>query len=67
MKYVLQLGKIDWWLSGKESDQVPKQEMQVQALDRGDALEKETATDSSILTWEIPWTEEPGRLLSMGS
>ena len=31
----------------------------VQSLGREDALEKETATHSSILTWEIPWTEEP--------
>ena len=31
------------------------------------ALEKEMATPSSILAWKIPWTEEPGRLLSMGS
>ena len=30
------------------------------------ALEKEMATQSSILAWKIPWTEEPGRLLSMG-
>ena len=30
-------------------------------------LEKETATHSSILAWRIPWTEEPGGLLSMGS
>ena len=30
-------------------------------------LEKEMATHSSILGWEIPWTEEPGRLQSMGS
>ena len=30
-------------------------------------LEKEVATHSSILAWEIPWTEEPGRLQSMGS
>ena len=29
-------------------------------------LEKEMATHSSILTWRIPWTEEPGRLQSMG-
>ena len=34
---------------------------------RGDPLEKETATHSSILAWEIPWTEEPGGLQSMGS
>ena len=30
-------------------------------------LEKETATHSNILAWKIPWTEEPGRLQSMGS
>ena len=33
----------------------------------GRSLEKEMATHSSILAWEIPWTEEPGRLQSMGS
>ena len=43
------------------------QEMQVLSLGREDALEKEMATHSSILAWEIPWTEEPGRLQSMGS
>ena len=32
-----------------------------------DALEKEMATHSSVLAWRIPWTEEPGRLRSMGS
>ena len=32
-----------------------------------DPLEKETATHSSIVTWRIPWTEEPGSLQSMGS
>ena len=32
-----------------------------------DPLEKGMATHSSILAWRIPWTEEPGRLLSMGS
>ena len=32
-----------------------------------DPLEKEMVTDSSILAWKIPWTEEPGRLQSMGS
>ena len=30
-------------------------------------MEKETATRSSVLAWRIPWTEEPGGLLSMGS
>ena len=39
----------------------------VQALGQEDPLEKEMATHSSILAWRIPWTEEPGRLQSMGS
>ena len=43
------------------------QETQVQSLGREDPLEKEMVTHSSILAWEIPWTEEPGRLQSMGS
>ena len=34
---------------------------------REDELEKEMATDSSILAWKILWIEEPGRLQSMGS
>ena len=38
------------------------QETRVQSLDREDALEKEMATHSSMLAWEIPWTEEPGGL-----
>ena len=54
-----------WWLSGKEST--------FNAGDTGlilgweDPLEKEMATHSSILAWEIPWTEEPGGLQSMES
>ena len=39
----------------------------VQSLGREDPLEKGMATHSSILTWEIPWTEEPGWLQCMGS
>ena len=39
----------------------------VGTLGWGDPLEKEMATHSSILAWEIPWTEECGRLQSMGS
>ena len=39
----------------------------VQSLGQEDRLEKHMATDSRILAWEIPWTEEPGRLQSMGS
>ena len=42
------------------------QETWVQSLDWEDPLEKEMATHSSTLAWRIPWTEEPGRLQSMG-
>ena len=40
------------------------QDTQVQSLGWEGPLEKEVATHSSILAWEIPWTEEPGRLES---
>ena len=43
------------------------QETWVRSMAWEDPLEKERATDSSILAWRIPWTEEPGRLQSMGS
>ena len=43
------------------------QEMGVQSLGWEDPLEEEMATHSSILTWEIPWTEEPGGLQSIVS
>ena len=43
------------------------QEIWVWSLGQEDPLEKEVTTHSSILAWEIPWTEEPGRLQSMGS
>ena len=42
-------------------------ETQVQSLVREDLLEKGMVTYSGILAWRIPWTEEPGRLQSMGS
>ena len=42
------------------------QETWVQSLGREDPLEEEMATYCSILAWEIPWTEEPGGLESMG-
>ena len=41
------------------------QEMQVQPLVHKDTLEKEMTTYSSTITWEIPWTEEPGSLQSI--
>ena len=43
------------------------QETWVRSLGREDPLEKEMATHSNILAWKIPWTEDPGWLLSMGS
>ena len=43
------------------------QEIRGQSLGWGDPLEKKLATHSSILIWEVPWTEEPDRLQSMGS
>ena len=42
------------------------QETQVQSLGQEDPLEKGMATHSSILAWRTPWTEEPGRLQSVG-
>ena len=42
------------------------QETGVQSLGREDLLEKEMATHSGTLAWKIPWTEEPGRLQSIG-
>ena len=42
------------------------QETQLQYLGQEDPLKKEMANHSSILTWKVPWTEEPGGLQSMG-
>ena len=43
------------------------QETQVRSLAQEDPLEEEMATHSNTLSWEIPWTEKPGGLQSMGS
>ena len=43
------------------------QETQVQSLGQEDSLEKEMATHSTVLAWEIQWIEEPGELQSRGS
>ena len=48
-----------------QSIQLPKQETWVRALCQKDPLEKEMATHSGNLVWEIRWTEEPGGLQSM--
>ena len=57
---------LPWQFSGKESTCQCGLTL-VQSLVWEDPLEKEMATHSSILAWEIPWTEEPGGLQSMGS
>ena len=46
---------------------LPMQETWIQSLGQEDPLEKKMEIHSSILAWEIPWTEEPGRLQSIGS
>ena len=46
---------------------VVMQETWVQSLGLEDPLEKKMATHSSTLAWKTPWTEEPGKLQSMGS
>ena len=55
---------LPWWLSSKQY--ACNTETQVQSLGQEDPLEKEIATYSNILAWEIPWTEELGRLQSRG-
>ena len=56
--------ELPWSFSGKESTSNAGDT--VQSLGREDPLEKDMAAHSSILAWRIPWTEEPGRLQSMG-
>ena len=53
-------------LSGGSAVAPAVQEMQVRSLGREDPLEEDMATHSSILAWEILWTEEPGGLWCMG-
>ena len=50
----------------KKKTCLPKQETWVQFLGWEDPLEEGMATHSSILAWRIPWTEEPGRIQSIG-
>ena len=54
---------LPWWLGGKK----PTCQGKILSLGQEDPLEKEMATHSSILAWEIPRTEEPGGLQSIGS
>ena len=64
----ISLHGLPLWLSGKESTAVQEtQEMCVQSMGQEDSLEEDMMNHSSILTWRIPWTEEPGGLQSIGS
>ena len=54
---------LPWWFSGKKL----ACQCRVSSLGWEDPLEKEIATHSSVLAWQIPWTEEPSGLQSMGS
>ena len=55
---------LPWWLSGEESARNTGDLGLINASGR--SLEEGMALHSSILTWRIPWTEEPGRLRSIG-
>ena len=55
--------ELNWTVKNPPAEQ----ETWVQSLSQEDAMEKEMATHSTIFIWEIPWTEEPGCLQSMGS
>ena len=54
-------------LPGGSDCSLPMQETWFQPLGQEDPLQKQVATHSSITAWEIPWTEGPGGLESMGS
>ena len=55
---------LPWWLRVKHLPAM--RETLVRSLGWEDPLEEEMATHYSILAWRIPWTEQPGRLQSMG-
>ena len=62
----MNLGLSDSLVAQMVQNPPAMQETWVRSLGWEDPLEKEMATHSSILAWRIPWTEEPGRLQSMG-
>ena len=61
----LDLRRLPWWLRGKESAYNAGEVGVIPGSGR--SPEKEMASHSSMLAWEITWTEEPGRLQSMGT
>ena len=60
------VSNMGFWVAQWKRIHLPMQEMWVPTLGQGNSLEKEMATHSGILAWEIPWIEEPGGLRSMG-
>ena len=64
---VIHLGFPDGLVGKKSACNAGDQETWVRSLGREDSLEEEMAMHSSILAWEIPWTEEPGGLQSKES
>ena len=56
---------LSWWLSG-ERIHPPLQEIQVLSLGQEDLLKKKMATHSSVLAWEVLWTEKPGSYSLLG-
>ena len=58
-----------WWLSSEKNSacQYRSLRCQISSLDWEDPLNREMATHSSVLAWEISWTEEPNGLQSIGS
>ena len=59
--------RVEKEISSKRVSQQERMNKAMQNLKYVRKLEKEMATHSSLLAWRIPWTEEPGRLQSMGS
>ena len=68
MKLIIELTPQGWASLVAQAIKNPPaiQETGVRSLSQEDPLEEEMATHSSILAWRIPWTEEPGRMQSMG-
>ena len=58
--------RLPWWFRLVVKNLPARQETQVRFLCQEDPLEKGMVTHSSTLAWRIPWTEEPGRLKSIG-
>ena len=58
---------LPWWFSGKKKNLLPNTGDMGSIRGSKDFLEKEMATHSNTLAWEIPWTEEPDGLQSVGS